>query len=92
MRDFVDHLSLATHIQEVFLQNGVHNNADQGVEEHRAQVLPSRLVEERLATGDKGRGRQVRRRLVSVVVVVGTFTLHRGTNSSLYTHLPRVLR
>lgn len=30
-----------THIQEVFLQDGVHDDADEGVEEDGTQVLPS---------------------------------------------------
>lgn len=38
-----------TYIQEIFLQNGVHDDADEGVEEDGTHVLPSRLVEERLA-------------------------------------------
>lgn len=38
-----------TNIQEVLLQNGVHDDADKRVKEDGTQVLPSWLVEESLA-------------------------------------------
>lgn len=48
---------LNTHIQQVLLENRVHYDADERVEEHGAVVLPSRLVQERFsAAGERPLG------------------------------------